>query len=265
LDKIIDYAHRMGVTAPLDPNLSLALGSSVLTPLDQATGYATIANQGIHIDPSAIRLVKDSLGNPVLDDQYPQASEVVSAGTAFIVTTMLEDVINHGTGYPNAIIGRPAAGKTGTTSDFRDAWFVGFTPDLVTAVWFGNDDYTRMTEAYGGGVPAMTWAHFMKAALAGIAKHDFAMPADQVVRLAGCSGAYEYYLLSTQPLSGCGTRIQTAQDPADATDVPVATDPPSSAAATPPPNSVGDGTRYIPLDSPKAAPTVTPLPRRKLP
>ena len=157
LDKIIDYAHRMGVTSPLEPNLSLALGSSVVTPLDQATGYATIANQGIHIDPSAIRLVKDSLGNPVLDDQYPQASEVVSAGTAFIITTMLEDVINHGTGYPNAIIGRPAAGKTGTTSDFHDAWFVGFTPDLVTAVWFGNDDNTRMTEAYGGGVPAMTF------------------------------------------------------------------------------------------------------------
>ncbi len=264
LDKIIDYAHRMGVTAQLEPNLSLALGSSVVTPLDQATGYATIANQGIHIDPSAIRLVKDSLGNPVLDDQYPQANEVVSAGTAFIITTMLEDVINHGTGYPNAIIGRPAAGKTGTTSDFRDAWFVGFTPDLVTAVWFGNDDYTRMTEAYGGGVPAMTWAHFMKQALAGVAKHDFTMPADQVVRLAGCSRGYEYYLISTQPTSGgCGTRIDTAQDP-NATDVPAATDPPSSAAATPPPNSVGDGTHYIKLDSPSAAPTATP-PRRKSP
>ena len=140
LDKVIDYAQRMGVTSPLEPNLSLALGSSVVTPLDQATGYATIANQGIHIDPSAIRLVKDSFGNVVLDDQYPQANEVVSAGTAYVITTMLEDVINHGTGYPNAIIGRPAAGKTGTTSDFRDAWFVGFTPDLVTAVWFGNDN-----------------------------------------------------------------------------------------------------------------------------
>jgi penicillin-binding protein 1A len=264
LDKIIDYAHRMGVTSQLEPNLSLALGSSVVTPLDQATGYATIANQGIHIDPSAIRLVKDSLGNPVLDDQYPQANEVVSSGTAFIITTMLEDVINHGTGYPNAIIGRPAAGKTGTTSDFRDAWFVGFTPDLVTAVWFGNDDYTRMTEAYGGGVPAMTWAHFMKQALVGVAKHDFTMPADQVVRLAGCSRGYEYYLISTQPTSGgCGTRIDTAQDP-EATDVPAATDPPSSAAATPPPNSVGDGTHYIKLDSPSAAPTATP-PRRKSP
>jgi len=265
LDKVIDYAHRMGITSPLEPNLSLALGSSVVSPLEQATGYATIANEGIHIDPSAIRLVKDSLGNTVLDDQYPQANEVVSAGTAFIVTSMLEDVINHGTGYPNAIIGRPAAGKTGTTSDFRDAWFVGFTPDLVTAVWFGNDDYSRMTEAYGGGVPAMTWAHFMKAALAGVAKHDFTMPADQVVRLAGCSGGYEYYLISTEPTSGgCGTRVQTAQDPADATVAPVATDPPSNAAATPPPDSIGDGTHYIPLDSPTPSPSSKPSikPRR---
>src|SRR5580658_5924784 len=193
LDKIIDYAHRMGVTSQLEPNLSLALGSSVVTPLDQATGYATIANQGIHIDPSAIRLVKDSLGNPVLDDQYPQASEVVSAGTAFIITTMLEDVINHGTGYPNAIIGRPAAGKTGTTSNFRDAWFVGFTPDLVAAVWLGNDDYTAMNESYGGNVPARIWARFMKAALAGTPPHDFTVPTDEVSKSGGCGGN-EYYL-----------------------------------------------------------------------
>jgi penicillin-binding protein 1A len=255
LDKVINYAQRMGITSPLEPNLSLALGSSVISPLEQATGYATIADQGIHVDPSAIRLVKDSLGNVVLDDQYPQANEVVSAGTAYIMTTMLEDVINHGTGYPNAIIGRPAAGKTGTTSDFRDAWFVGFTPDLVTAVWFGNDDYSRMTEAYGGGVPAMTWAHYMKQALEGVAKHDFTMPADQVVKVAACTGRPDYYLIGTQPTSGgCGTLNEAAQDPP--TDVPAATDPPSLAPAqTPPPDSIGDGTHYIPLASPSPSPT----------
>ncbi|MGB6987464.1 MAG: PBP1A family penicillin-binding protein [Candidatus Aquilonibacter sp.] len=258
VDKIIDYAQRMGVTSPLEPNLSLALGSSVVSPLDQATGYATIADQGIHVDPSAIRLVKDSLGNVVLDDQYPQANEVVSAGTAYIITTMLEDVINHGTGYPNAIIGRPAAGKTGTTSDFRDAWFVGFTPDLVTAVWFGNDNYSRMTEAYGGGVPAMTWAHYMKAALEGVAKHDFTMPADQVIRVAACSGRADFYLIGTQPSSGgCGTLNEAAQDPA--TDAPAATDPPTLAPnQTPPPNSVSDGTHYIPLNSPVPSPSAKP-------
>ncbi len=260
LDKVINYAQRMGITSPLEPNLSLALGSSVISPLEQATGYATIADQGIHVEPSAIRLVKDSLGNVVLDDQYPQANEVVSAGTAYIVTSMLEDVINHGTGYPNAIIGRPAAGKTGTTSDFRDAWFVGFTPDLVTAVWFGNDDYSRMTEAYGGGVPAMTWSHYMKQALEGVAKHDFTMPVDQVVKVASCSGRTDYYLIGTQPTSGgCGTLNEAAQDPP--TDAPAATDPPSVAPSqTPPPDSVGDGTHYVPLDSaaPSASPSLKP-------
>ncbi|MBV9028587.1 MAG: penicillin-binding protein, partial [Candidatus Eremiobacteraeota bacterium] len=124
LDRIIDYAHRMGVSSPLDANLSLALGSSGVTVLDQASGYSTLANQGLHVDPTPFRLVKDSLNSIVLDNRFPQATDVVSAGTAYIMTSMLEDVIQHGTGYPNAVIGRPAAGKTGTTSSFRDAWFV---------------------------------------------------------------------------------------------------------------------------------------------
>jgi penicillin-binding protein 1A len=234
LDKVIDYAQRMGVTSPLEPNLSLALGSSGVTPLDQATGYATIADQGIHIDPSAIRLVKDSLGNVVLDDQYPQAREVVSAGTAFIMTSMLEDVINHGTGYPNAIIDRPAAGKTGTTSDFHDAWFVGFTPDLVAAVWMGNDDNTKMNEAYGGGIPASIWAHFMKQALKNTPKHDFTMPADQVVRVAGCGSASEYYLIGTQPTAaGCGVEAGAPTPSGDTTDAPNA----ASTAPSPSPSA----------------------------
>jgi len=209
LDRVIDYAHRMGVTSDLEPNLSLALGSSVVTVLDQASGYSTLANQGLHVDPTPFRLVKDSLGSVVLDNQYPQASDVVGPGTAYIMTSMLEDVINKGTGYPNAIIGRPAAGKTGTTSDFRDAWFVGYTPDLVTAVWLGNDDYTRMYESYGGNVPARIWARFMKAALQGTPPHDFPVP-DEVTRVAGCGGGNEYYLKGTEP-SGCG-RTYAASD-----------------------------------------------------
>ncbi|MDE2482629.1 MAG: PBP1A family penicillin-binding protein [bacterium] len=273
LDKVIQYAHRMGVTAPLEANLSLALGSSVVTPLDQATGYATLANQGIHIDPSAIRVVKDSLGNNVLDDEYPQASEVVSAGTAYLMTSMLEDVINHGTGYPNAIIGRPAAGKTGTTSDFRDAWFVGYTPDLVAAVWLGNDDYSRMYESYGGDIPARIWARFMRAALAKTPKHDFVFPSDEVVKVRSCTGATELFLNGTQPTDGgCAARTQSAPT--------LAPEPSASAAATlapvdtvapqgtQPPNSVGDGTTYVPLDAgaspkplPKASPSVQPTQR----
>jgi len=199
VDRVIEYAHRMGVRAKLEPNLSLALGSSVVSPLDMASGFATIADQGIHVEPTPIRLVRDSLGAVILDNRFPQETEVFSAGTAYVVTSMMESVIREGTGYPNADIGRPAAGKTGTTSDYRDAWFVGFTPDLVTAVWFGNDNYEQMNESYGGNIPARTWARFMRRALAKVPKHDFIFPAGEVKKLAYCgqSSRYEYFLAET--------------------------------------------------------------------
>ncbi len=211
LDRIIDYAHRMGVTSPLEANLSLALGSSVVTVLDQASGYSTLANQGLHVDPTPFRMVKDSLGTIILDNRFPASTDVVSAGTAYIMTSMLEDVIAHGTGYPNAVIGRPAAGKTGTTSSFRDAWFVGYTPDLVTAVWLGNDNYSPMNESYGGNIPARIWAKFMKAALAGTPPHEFPFPAEEVAKVAGCSRGFEYFLKGTEPQSGCGGSIEQTQ------------------------------------------------------
>ncbi|HEX4013414.1 MAG TPA: transglycosylase domain-containing protein [Candidatus Cybelea sp.] len=253
LDRVIDYAHRMGVTAPLEANLSLALGSSVVSVLDQASGYSTLANQGLHVDPTPFRIVKDSLGSVVLDNRFPSANDVVSAGTAFIMTSMLEDVINHGTGYPNAIIGRPAAGKTGTTSNFRDAWFVGYTPDLVTAVWLGNDDYTPMNESYGGNIPARIWARFMKAALAGTPPHDFPFPADEVAKVAGCGRGYEYFLKGTEPQYGCGGYAAQMPDdvsgpqtaglaqptvpPADATPPPTLPPPPSLPPSPAPPSA----------------------------
>jgi penicillin-binding protein 1A len=205
IDRVIAYAHRMGVQETLEPNLSLAIGTSVVTPLDQAVGFATIADQGIHVDSTPIRLVKDSFGSIILDDRFPVQTEVVSAGTAYIVTTMLQSVIAEGTGYPNAVIDRQAAGKTGTTSDYRDAWFVGFTPDLVTAVWLGNDDYTAMHESYGGNIPARVWARFMRAALAKTPKHDFVYPGGEVHRLPVCGEAhrFEFYIDGTEPKGSC--------------------------------------------------------------
>ncbi|HVS45821.1 MAG TPA: PBP1A family penicillin-binding protein [Verrucomicrobiae bacterium] len=213
IDRVMNYAQNMGIRSPLEANLSLALGSSVVTVLDQASGYQTLADQGIHIDPTALRLVKDSIGNVVLDAQYPQQTEVVSAGTAYLVTSMLEDVITAGTGT-NANIGRPAAGKTGTTSAFRDAWFVGYTPDLVTAVWVGNDDYSRMYESYGGNIPARIWARYMKAALSKTPPHDFPFPADEVTRVASCSGrGTDYYLTQSAPISPCYVRSAVTAAP----------------------------------------------------
>jgi penicillin-binding protein 1A len=271
VDRIIEYAHRMGVTAPLEPNLSLALGSSVVSPLDQAAGYATLANQGVHITPSPIRLVRDTLGTTVLDNTYPQQTEVVSAGVAYLMTSMLESVIKEGTGYPNAEIGRPAAGKTGTTSDFRDAWFVGYTPDLVTAVWVGNDDYSRMNESYGGNIPARIWARFMKAALAKTPKHDFVLPAGEVHKVKLCStGKTEVFLSGTEPERTCGTvedsspapRVRSRNAyvaPPPAAPIPVAHAavpvPPPVKPMTPAPDTIGDGQTQVPLGpEPSTAP-----------
>lgn len=237
IDRVMEYAKRMGIRSPLEANLSLALGTSVVTPLDMASGYSTLANQGIHIEPSPFRLVRDSLGTPILDNLYPQQNEVVSAGTAYIMTSMMESVIQEGTGNPNAQIDRPAAGKTGTTSNYRDAWFVGFTPDLVAAVWLGNDNYKPMNESYGGNIPARTWARFMKAALEKTPKHDFIFPAGEVRKVALCSGGsadrkFEYYLEGTQPLSSCSSPGDMHRDTRKAYVAPDLSSPPPVALDT---------------------------------
>ncbi len=263
IDRVIEYAKRMGVKAPLEANLSLALGTSGVSPLDQAAGYATLADAGIHIDPTPIRIVRDSFGTPVLDNSYPQQTEVVSAGTAYVVTSMLQSVINEGTGFPNAQIGRPAAGKTGTTSDYRDAWFVGFTPDLVAAVWIGNDNYHRMNESYGGNIPARIWARFMKAALAKTPKHDFVQPAGEVRRVTLCdTGRPEVFISGTEPSHICGDGSTPAPHEAAKTAAavtkPAAAPKPAIAAPAAPatPGSIGDGQTFETLETkPQAKPT----------
>ena len=282
VDRVIEYAKRMGVTAPLEPNLSLALGSSVVSPLDQAAGYATLANQGVHIAPSPIKLVRDSLGTPLLDNTYPQQTEVVSAGVAYVMTSMLESVITEGTGYPNADIGRPAAGKTGTTSSYRDAWFVGYTPDLVAAVWIGNDDYTRMNESFGGNIPARIWARFMKRALTGTKPHDFALPVGEVSKVKLCgTGKDEVFLTGTGPERTCGTPGDTASPspyrrrrhrqtadaglpppapPAAVAALPQVKTPPTLVPLTPPPDAIGDGQTFRSLSSEPQAPEPTAAP-----
>jgi len=256
IDTVVDYAHRMGITEDLEPDLSLALGTAVVSPLDMASGYSTVANHGIYTPPTAIRYVEDQYGLIALDNRFPQRKAALAPGTSFIMTTMMEGVIQEGTGYPNAIIGRPAAGKTGTTSDFRDAWFVGFVPQLTAAVWVGNDDYKPMYESYGGNVPARIWARFMKSALKGTTAQAFdAMPSDvEKVRICagdrrappGYGGVSEYFLNGTAPLAYC---------------VPHAAKP--VAAAPRAERSTGKGAvaqPFGPLPGNETVPVVTPAP-----
>jgi penicillin-binding protein 1A len=264
IDRVIEYAKRMGIKSPLEANLSLALGTSVVSPLEMASAYGTLADAGIHVDPSPIRIVRDSLGTPILDNTYPQQTEVLSAGTAYVMTSMMESVITEGTGYPNAIIGRPAAGKTGTTSDFRDAWFSGFTPDLVASVWIGNDDYHRMNESYGGNIPARVWARFMKAALAKTPVHDFVQPAGEVRRVTLCgSGRSEVFLAGTEPAHTCGDGSAPAPRASPAAGRTAAATLPPPAAAEPAvspdaPGAIGDGTTFETLTTKTPAPAKSP-------
>ncbi|MCE1245276.1 MAG: penicillin-binding protein 1A [Firmicutes bacterium] len=184
-EKVIQYAYKMGVKDRLEPNLSLALGAGVVTPLDMASAIAVLANEGIRVEPTSIRKIVDSEGNIIEDNTYPSQEVVIPATTAYAMTDMLKDVVSRGTAT-NAQIGRPAAGKTGTTDSHRDAWFVGYTPELAAAVWTGNDDYAQMYGAFGGNIPASIWGNFMKSALAGTKPKDFHNPKIDAIALLIC-------------------------------------------------------------------------------
>jgi len=171
-DEVIKLAEKMGITDPLENNLSMALGSNEVTVLDMASAYGVLANGGIRCPATAIRKIVDSHGNVVEDNMTPRKEEIVSAATALAMTEMMEEVVKSGTGTA-AQIGRPAAGKTGTTDEHRDAWFVGFVPQLSCAIWTGNDDYTQMNYVFGGTLGAGIWASFMKKVLVKQSSRDF--------------------------------------------------------------------------------------------
>jgi penicillin-binding protein 1A len=162
--EVIKYAHKMGIKSDLNPYPSIALGTSEVTPLELATGFSTIASGGVYHSPVSIIRVEDRNGI-VLEEFRGESYEAVSKSTAALVTSMMEDVLNYGTGASaRKFFHRPAAGKTGTTQDFADAWFSGFTPQLVGTVWVGFDDRRiRFNGWYGQGARAALpiWAKFM--------------------------------------------------------------------------------------------------------
>lgn len=181
---IIANAKKMGITTldAKDDNLAMALGGLTkgVTPLEMASAYGTFANKGVHVKPTAIVKILDRNGNVLEDASTLEKEEtktrVMSEREAYEMTTMLEGVIEHGTGTA-AAIGRPAAGKTGTTDDNKDAWFVGYTPDIVTAVWIGDDTGSHsLGEIYGGTIPAEIWKDYMSSATSDESGGDFSAP-----------------------------------------------------------------------------------------
>nr|WP_239651413.1 penicillin-binding protein 1A [Neosynechococcus sphagnicola] len=172
LSKVIEVCRTLGMTSPIEPVISLPLGAVDLTPLEMANAYATFASNGWYAPPTLIVQVTDNEGN-VLLDHTPKLKLVLDPWATASLTSVLQDVINNGTGTA-AQIGRPAAGKTGTTSSERDIWFVGYVPQLATAVWVGNDDYEPLGHgATGGGFVAPIWADFMQQALKGVPVENF--------------------------------------------------------------------------------------------
>ena len=164
LEKTIQVCRLLGMKSPLQPVISLPLGSMGVTPLELTAAYATFASNGWYSEPTLIVRVTDSQGNVLLDNT-PKPRLVLNQWAAASLTSVLRDVIEKGTGRA-AKLERPAAGKTGTTSDERDVWFVGYVPQLATSVWIGNDDYRPLGEGItGGGYAAPIWRDFMSQAL----------------------------------------------------------------------------------------------------
>lgn len=182
IDKALAFAQQLGISTLVtqgqvnDRNLAAALGGLTrgVTPLELASAYSVFANQGVRAEPVIIVRVVDRTGK-ILEEYTPREKPLLSDKTAYRLTDMLKGVISSGTGMA-ANIGRPAAGKTGTTSDYKDAWFVGYTPDLVAAVWMGHDAGGELNGITGGSIPAEIWRSFMTAALAKIPVRDFPIP-----------------------------------------------------------------------------------------
>jgi penicillin-binding protein 1A len=166
--EVIRTAQRLGINSALQSNLSLALGTSEVTPVELTAAYATFANGGQSVLPYVIREVKSSAGKVIYARAATSFGPVIQPQPLSMMNAMLHQVMVSGTGAKANIPGWEVGGKSGTTQDFRDAWFVGYTARLVTSVWLGNDDNSAMKRVAGSGLPAEIWGKYMKAAHAGM-------------------------------------------------------------------------------------------------
>ena len=173
---VIDYAHRFGVTSNIPPYLPVALGSAEVTLLEQTSAFSVFPNDGVRITPRYIQRVTDYEGR-VLEENFPDVKDVISSRTARIMTAMLEEVVQHGTGVAASSLKLPLGGKTGTTNDFTDAWFVGFSPSMTCGVWIGYDEKKSLGAKESGAHAALPmWIGFMKVAMEGKDPGQFQPP-----------------------------------------------------------------------------------------
>ena len=220
---VIDFSRTVGIVSPLAADLSLALGSSSVGLMELVSVYGVFANQGMRVEPYAVASVQDS-GGRTLDQAAIQPRQVVSRETAYLITNMMEDVIQRGTGVAaKAVIDRPVAGKTGTTNDFTDAWFIGSTPNLATGAWVGFDDRRPLGETESGAHAALPiWIAFMKDALKQLPVVPFEIPdgvmfvkVDPTTALLTDQdeqhGTVELFTKGTEPTKSAGSKIDPTE------------------------------------------------------
>src|ERR1700732_2237983 len=186
VQNMIDVARKFGISSPLPPYLPLALGAADLTLLEHTSAFTVFPDDGIHIEPHYIRRVT-SYDGALLEEPRPQVSDVVPPDVARTMVSMLEEVVQFGTGVRAKELGRPSAGKTGTTNDFTDAWYIGFTPQITAGVWVGNDDkrISLGKKETGARAALPIWLQFMQQATQGMPVEDF----PNVVPLEKLAGA----------------------------------------------------------------------------
>ncbi|MCD6266213.1 MAG: PBP1A family penicillin-binding protein [Deltaproteobacteria bacterium] len=179
--RAIDYARRMGIDSHLNADLSLALGSSGVSLVELTKAYSVFANGGMRVKPTYISKIIDRTGK-ILEENQPSFSESISQETAYVMTDLLKAVVTEGTGWRAKALSRPVAGKTGTTNDLKDAWFIGFDPTLVTGVWVGYDDSRQMGKGETGSRAACPiWLYFMREVLKGKPIIPFQQPEGVVI------------------------------------------------------------------------------------
>jgi penicillin-binding protein 1A len=165
---IVGVAHRLGIASDLSANPSIALGTSEVTPLEIATSYVPFANGGIGVQAQIISRVRTASGKLLYQRKRASNGRVIDPNHVAMMNTMMQETLVTGTARKAALPGWQAAGKTGTSQEFRDAWFIGYTSHLVTAVWLGNDDNSPTKKASGGNLPVEIWSRFMRAAHQGV-------------------------------------------------------------------------------------------------
>lgn len=172
----VDFAKKLGFTSKIEPNLALALGAASVSPFELTEAYAVFANKGMQVPPYFITKVTDNDGKVLEETSPPVPVPAVSPEASYVITNLMQSVVLSGTGH-RATINRPVAGKTGTTNDAKDAWFVGYVPQLVTGVWVGYDQERSLgSGGTGGQASAPIWAEFMQKATASLPVEDFQAP-----------------------------------------------------------------------------------------